>query len=182
LARIDDFRAHLAQGGARPTQFKVNLSFPTGIGVEGIGGAAYAATFMCSSASIPASTIQSIDVPYRGRTVKLAGERVFQNWQVRVLNDGNFAIRKALESWSAQILSHESTTGFMQPNSYVSDMEVVQLDRDDMELRKYRFHNCFPTNISEISLDFGQITQIEEFNVEFSVDYWTVDTGDVQII
>jgi hypothetical protein len=58
----------------------------------------------------------------------------------------------------------------------------VQLDRNDFELRKYKFHNCFPTNISEIALDFGQITQIEEFNVEFSVDYWTVDTGDVQII
>lgn len=180
MARIDDFRAFLTQGGARPTQFRVNLAFPQAIGVQQ-NGAGISGVFMCTSTSLPASTLQSIDVPYRGRTVKLAGERVFQNWQVRVLNDSNFIIRKAMESWSSKILGHESTAGVVVPTLYAVDMEVVQLDRNDMELRKYKFHNCFPTNISEISLDFGQITQIEEFNVEFSVDYWTVDSGDVQI-
>jgi hypothetical protein len=180
MARIDDFRAFLTHGGARPTQFRVNLAFPQAIGVQQ-NGAGISGVFMCTATSLPASTLQSIDVPYRGRTVKLAGERVFQNWQVRVLNDSNFLIRKAMESWSSKILGHESTSGVVVPTLYAVDMEVVQLDRNDMELRKYRFHNCFPTNISEISLDFGQITQIEEFSVEFSVDYWTVDSGDVQI-
>ena len=179
MARIDDFRAFLTQGGARPTQFRVNLAFPQNL--SGANGAAASAVFMCTATSLPASTIQTIEVPYRGRTVKLAGERQFQNWQVRVLNDSNFLIRKALEVWSAGILEHSSTSGAVVPLSYVVPMEVVQLDRNDMELRKYKFHNCFPTNISEISLDFGQVSQIEEFNVEFSVDYWTVESGDSQI-
>lgn len=180
MARIDDFRAFLTQGGARPTQFRVNLAFPQALG--GTNGAAQSAVFMCSATSLPASTIQPIEVPYRGRNVKLAGERQFQNWQVRVLNDSNFLIRKALEVWSAGILEHSSTSGVVVPTLYAVDMEVVQLDRNDFELRKYKFHNCWPINVSEISLDFGAITQIEEFNVEFSVDYWTVDSGDAQIV
>lgn len=179
MARIDDFRAFLTQGGARPTQFRVNLSFPTALGIDST--AAFSGVFMCTATSLPASNIQTIEVPYRGRQVKLAGERVFQNWQVRILNDSNFVIRKALEDWSAQILQHGSTFGITVPVLYAVDMEVVQLDRNELELRKYKFHNCFPTNISEISLDFGAVTQIEEFNVEFSVDYWTVDSGDTQI-
>lgn len=180
MARIDDFRAFLTQGGARPTQFRVNLSFPTAIGVEQ-NGAGVSGIFMCSATSLPASSIQPIEVPYRGRSVKLAGERHFQNWQVRILNDSNFMIRKALESWSSKVLSHGNTSGVVIPTLYAVDMEVVQLDRNDFELRKYKFHNCWPTNISEIQLDFGAVTQIEDFNVEFSVDYWTVDSGDTQI-
>jgi hypothetical protein len=181
MARIDDFRAFLTQGGARPTQFRVNLSFPDAIGVEHTG-AGTSGVFMCNATSLPASTIAPIEVPYRGRNVKLAGERQFQNWQVRILNDSNFLIRKALESWSSRILAHSTTNGVVIPILYAVDMEVVQLDRNDLELRKYKFHNCWPTNISDIALDFGQVTQIEEFTVEFSVDYWSVDSGSAQII
>lgn len=181
MARIDDFRAFLTQGGARPTQFRVNLSFPNAIGVES-NGAGVSGVFMCAATSLPASMIQSIEVPYRGRNIKVAGERHFQNWQVRVLNDSNFLIRKALESWSAKVLAHSSTSGVVVPTLYSVPMEVVQLDRNDLELRKYKFHNCWPVNVSEISLDFGAITAIEEFNVEFSVDYWTVDSGDTKIV
>lgn len=179
MARIDDFRAFLTQGGARPTQFRVNLAFPSALGLN--TSAAEHGVFMCSATSLPASTIQSIEVPYRGRQVKLAGERMFQNWQVRVLNDSNFLIRKQLELWSSRVLQHGSTAGVTVPTLYAVDMEVVQLDRNELELRKYKFHNAWPTNISDINLDFGAVSQIEEFTVEFSVDYWTVDTGDTQI-
>lgn len=179
MARIDDFRAFLTQGGARPTQFRVNLAFPSALGLN--TAAAASGVFMCSATSLPGSTIQTIEVPYRGRNVKIAGERMFQNWQVRIHNDSDFLIRKALEAWSARILQHGSTSGITVPTRYAVDMEVVQLDRNEIELRKYRFHNCWPTNISDINLDFGAANQIEEFTCEFSVDYWSIDTGDTPI-
>lgn len=179
MARIDDFRAHLTQGGARPTQFRVNLAFPGFVG--GGVSAAVKGVFMCSATSLPASSVQPIEVPYRGRNIKIAGERVFQNWQVRILNDSDFVIRKALELWSGRVLEHGATNGLVTPSAYAVPMQVVQLDRNEVPLRTYTFHNCWPQNLSDINLDFGAITQVEDFNVEFSVDYWTVDAGDTVI-
>lgn len=177
MALIDDFRSNLKMGGARPSQFEVILNFPTL--VAGGAKAATAAKFMCSAASLPASTIESIQVPYRGRVIKIAGERSFQNWQIKILNDGDFVIRSALEHWSKSILQHASTSGIVSPTEYTSNLFVRQLGRStaggaiESVQREYKFFNCYPINIAEISLDFGNTTQIEDFTVEFSVDYWT---------
>lgn len=170
MARIDDFRARLAGGGARPSQFKVMLTFPSWVNAG--GNAASAGEFLIKSASLPASVITPIEVPFRGRIAKVAGERQFANWSVAVLNDNDFLIRNALEVWSKGILEHDDTAGRMAPASYTSDMVVQQLDRNDEVLKEYKFFNCYPQSVAEIQLDFANTQQIEEFNVEFSIDYW----------
>ena len=176
MARIDDFRAKLAGGGARPSHFKVMLTFPTWVGGT---NAAKSGEFLIKAASLPASIITPIEVPFRGRIAKVAGERQFANWNVTVLNDNDFLIRNAMEIWSRGILSHSSTNGRLAPSSYTADMIVQQLDRNDIAIKEYKFFNCFPQNVSEIGLDFGATTQIEEFQVEFSVDYWRTAFGGV---
>lgn len=183
MSRIDEFRSYLTQGGARPSQFEVLLPMPDFADSGGVASAN--AKFMCVAASLPASTIQSIEVPYRGRMIKIAGERMFQNWQVTIMNDGNFIIRRALERWSQAILNHGSTAGIVTPRTYVRDLEVKQLGRattyDGIEQvqRHYVFHNCYPINISDIGLDFGDTNTIEKFQVEFSVDYWTTKGQEI---
>lgn len=167
--RIDQFRATLAGGGARPTQFKVMLTFPSWVsGTD----AAIKAEFLVKGASLPASILMPIDVPFRGRPIKIAGERQFQNWNVTVLNDNDFLIRNAFERWSKGILDHSSVNGRLAPASYETDMIVQQLDRNDNPIKEYKFFNCWPQQVSEIQLDFGAVQNIEEFQVEFSVDYW----------
>lgn len=169
MARIDEFRAKLAGGGARPSQFKVMLTFPSWVnGNE----AAVSGEFLVKAATLPASIITPIDVPFRGRLAKLAGERQFANWSVTVLNDNDFLIKNALERWSKGVLDHSTTGGRIAPTSYTSDLVVQQLDRNDVPLKEYKFFNCFPQAIQEIQLDFAATAQIEEFQVEFSVDYW----------
>lgn len=181
MAKIDDFRTNLKGGGARGSQFEVSLTFP-GI-VPGATNAANSAKFMCIGTSLPASTIESIQVPFRGRIIKVAGERSFQNWQVRILNDTDFTLRSALESWSNNILKHSETSGITNPTEYTSTLLVKQLSRSatigatEAVIRSYSFYNCYPITISDIQLDFGDTTRIEEFTVEFSVDYWLA-TGD----
>lgn len=176
MARIDDFRATLVGGGARPSQFRVDLNFPNFIST---GNASInAGSFLVKASSLPASIVSPIDVPFRGRIAKIAGERQFQNWNVTVLNDNNFLIRNAMEIWSASVLEHAHTNGLVAPRTYVVDMQVTQLDRNDNPLKTYIFHNCWPQVVSEIGLDFGNTGAIEEFNVEFSVDYWTATTTD----
>lgn len=169
MARIDSFRAQLSGGGARSSQFKVILTFPTWVsGTD----AAVKGEFLCKATALPASTISPILVPFRGRISKLAGEREFQNWNVTILNDNDFLIRNAMERWSKGILDHQSTVGRLASASYQTDMLVQQLDRNDNVIKQYKFFDCFPQVISEIQLDFGNTQQIEEFTVEFSVDYW----------
>lgn len=169
MAKIDDFRAKLSGGGARPSQFKVILTFPSWVGGN---AAASKGEFLVKAATLPASIITPIEVPYRGRITKLAGERQFANWNVTVLNDNDFLIRNTMERWSKGILDHSSTVGRLSSLSYQTDMLVQQLDRNDVVVKEYKFFNCFPQNVAEIQLDFGAITQIEEFQIEFSVDYW----------
>lgn len=169
MAKINDFRAQLIGGGARPSQFRVMLAFPDWVQAA---GAPHAGEFLIKAAALPASTIQPIEVPFRGRIAKLAGERMFANWNVVVLNDNDFLIRNALEIWSKGILDHASTKGRMVPGSYTKDLVVQQLDRNDLPIKEYKFYNCFPQTVSEIQLDFGDTTQIEQFQCEFSVDYW----------
>ena len=173
MANIDTFRSNLVGGGARASQFRVYLTFPDWVLQSGAAaGAAVSGVFLIKAASLPASLITPIDVPFRGRIAKIAGERQFGNWVVTVLNDNDFTIRKALESWSRGILDHSSTTGRINPVSYTSDLIVQQLDRNENILKEYKFHNCFPQAIAEIQLDFANVQQIEEYQVEFSIDYW----------
>lgn len=169
MAKIDSFRAFLAGGGARPSQFMVSINFPSWVTVP-VNGAAV--QFLVKAASLPASIIIPIDVPFRGRIAKVAGERQFANWNVTVLNDNDFSIRSALEQWSNGILNHTQTNGMVKPLDYSTDLFVTQLNRNDEPIKTYKFVNCFPQQIGEIGLDFGNVSQIEEFPVEFSVDYW----------
>ena len=169
MATIDSFRSALTGGGARPSQFQVALTFPNGMqNVAAIN----AGVFLIKAATLPASSIQSIEVPFRGRMAKIAGERVFGNWQVQILNDTDFLVRKSLEYWSSQILNHGNTTGIVNPSDYTATLTVTQLGRDDVPLRVYQMFNCFPTHIGEIGLDFANAASIQEYPVEFSVDYW----------
>jgi hypothetical protein len=167
--RIDDFRAKLLGGGARPNQFRVQLTFPTWVGGN---IAADAGQFLVRSASLPRSNIIPIDVPFRGRVAKIAGDRMFDNWQIDVLNDNDFVIRNALERWSAGILNHTNAGGRLAPTSYTTNMIVQQLDRNDMVVKEYKFYNCFPQVVGDIRLDAANMQAIEEYNVEFSVDYY----------
>jgi hypothetical protein len=169
MARIDQFRSQLGGGGARPSQFRVLLTFPSWVSGQ---DAAVKGEFLVKAASLPGSTIEPIAVPFRGRQTKLAGEKVFQNWNITVLNDNDFMIRNAFERWSNGILNNDSTIGRLSPSSYQTDMIVQQLDRNDLVIKQYKFFSCWPQAVGEIPLSFDASAQIEEFPVEMSVDYF----------
>lgn len=171
MANISSFRTNLSGGGARPAHFKVTLSYPGGTGLT--GNKATNDSFLIKAASLPASTVQSIEVPWRGRMTKIAGERVFSNWQVTIINDNDFYHRKLLEQWSHKMLNNDMTNGLIKPADYSTDLIVEQLDRNsETAIQTYTFKACWPVSVGEISLDFGNSNAIEEYNVEFSVDYW----------
>lgn len=183
---ISNFRSNgLRLGGARPSLFVVTLQFPT---ISEIApNTSNRAQFLCSATSIPASSIDKVPVGYFGRKIQLAGDRVFQDWQVRVLNDEDFQIRNAMEAWHNSINSIISNrldprVANISPqigNSYKTTAMVTQLSKTgpgdidgDGALKTYKFDGIFPTEVDPIRLDWNSTNQIEEFDVTFAYDWW----------
>ena len=175
MANIADFKSQMIGGGARPNQFRVELTFPTYVPLGVVAG--QRAQFLCRSAQLPASTIEPITVLYRGRPVNFAGERSFQPWTVSIYNDTTFNIRNALEIWQTGIQNYSTTDGRTNPTSYQVDLNVHQLDRGGAIIKSYKFVDAMPINIGPIALDFDQQNQIEQFDVEFVYNYFTSNTG-----
>jgi len=175
LRTISDFKSKLTGGGARANLFEVVLTFPD--------AAAPAqevldkSRFLVKGARLPASNIAQIEVPFRGRVLKIAGDRTFDSWTVTVINDTDFAIRSAFENWMNTINKLNDNTGLVNPAAYQSDAFVFQLDRDGQSIRKYRFYDIFPTQVGPIELSYDA-QGIQEFTVELQVQYIEILKGD----
>jgi len=170
LRKITDFKSKLTGGGARPNLFEVELAFPDSISID--NDVKDKSRFLVKSAALPASNITPIDINFRGRILKIAGDRTFDTWTITVINDTDFAIRSAFEKWMNVINKLSDATGFNDPAEYQEDAFVHQLDRDGSTLRTYKFFDIFPTNISQMDLSYETIDTVEEFTVELQVLYW----------
>ena len=190
---IDSFKSKLVGGGARPNLFEVLLNFPTGTKGD-TSDFDEKARFLVKAANLPASNITPIDIPFRGRNLKIAGDRTFDVWTVTVINDTDFAIRNAMERWMNGMNNLQNATGETTPNDYQTDAYVYQLGRNGIAaanstqgtaqldgpkngdkvpvLKAYKFHGIFPTNISAIELSYDQPDTIEEFTVDLQVQWW----------
>ena len=71
----------------------------------------------------------------------------------------------------------DDATGTQDPALYQPDAYVHQLDRDGSTLRTYKFHDVFPTNISQMDLSYETTDTIEEFTVEMQVQWWEALRG-----
>lgn len=195
LRTITAFKSKLQGGGARPNLFEVEIpSFPVAAGQNvwrtGDNQEADTFKFLCKTAQLPASNISEIAVPFRGRTLKVAGDRTFDTWTVSVINDENFLLRNAFEAWMQGISKNSNNTGATNPGSYMTYALVHQLGRGAdrgiqsttnsdapngqtiTPLKTYTFYDIFPTEVSAIDLSYDSSDVIEEFTVTFQVQYW----------
>jgi hypothetical protein len=173
MANINDFKAKLAGGGARANQFKVTMPFP---GYAQVGGEIEELAFLCKITQLPAMTVGSIVVPFRGRQIKIAGDRTFADWTITVINDTNFKIRNAFERWQNGINNMTDGEGLTNPADYQVDAFVDQLDRNGATLKSYTLRGAYPTEIAAIELDYGNNDTIEEFQVTFNYQYFESNT------
>jgi len=178
---IDDFKGRLVGGGARPNLFEVDIQLPQGLGIAGNEQDVQATMrFMIKASQLPASTVGDIPVAFRGRVLHVAGDRTFEPWTVTVINDTDFKIRSAMERWSNAINKHSDDSGIIDPNVYQSVATVDQLGRAQNKdgnkqipvLRRYKFKGIYPTQVTTIDLDYGSTDTIEEFQVQFQVNWW----------
>lgn len=162
---VERFKAELANGGARPNQFAVQLTFPNY--VAGRAAAIKKGPFLVTAAELPGQTIGIAPVYYRGRLVKYAGDREFAPFNCTILNDSAFTIRTALEQWMNGIEDMQNKTGRLAPSQYQTDMFITQLDRNGVVLKSYKLLGAFPTELGTVPLDFGSNDQMSNFPVSF---------------
>lgn len=168
---ISKFKGLLGAGGARPNQFRVILNWPGY--VTSVPDREF--SLLVTGAALPASTVNPTLVQYRGREVKLAGERIFDPWTVTIINDTEMSLRKPFEEWMNGMNDLEANTGVLTPTDYQADLQVEHLDRNDEVLMTYTLYNAFPINMSEIALQYGQNDVIEEFTVTFNYSHYLTD-------
>jgi len=192
---LDTFKSKLLGGGVRPNFFEVELKFPT-LGIDD-NDVSDRTRFLVKGANLPASIIAPISVPFRGRELKIAGERSFDSWTITVINDSNFVLRDAFEKWANIINKVSDNAGEVDPTVYQQEAYVHQLGRAPITnqagvpatsgntvpiLRSYHFHGVFPTNVSSIELSYDQNNVIEEFSVEFQVQWWEALNENGQVV
>jgi len=174
LRKITDFKSKLSGGGTSSNLFEVELAFPAAINVDST--VLDKSRFLVKAANLPASNVTPVEVAFRGRTLRLAGDRTFESWTITILNDTDFAIRSAFEKWSNYMNRLSDATGTTDPAAYQTDAFVYQLNRDGSILRTYHFYDIFPTSIASIPLSY-ETDGIQEFTVEMQVHWWEAIKG-----
>ena len=181
-ANVSQFLQTIGQG-VKPNMFLIDIQFPASIALQTEDQ--NLTNILCKSAALPGSNLGVIEVPFRGRTVKIAGDRTFDTWTTTFFNDKDFKLRAFFEQWANSINTHEGNTApLFTPNNsdgYMADLGVKQLEKDASEegaiLREYTLKYCFPTNVSSIDLAYDSNDQIEEFTVEWQYSYFTAEGG-----
>ena len=161
----DDFKARLILGGARPNLFEDEMAIPTEDIFPEIGDTTF--RMMIKGAQLPASNIAEVVVPFRGRQLKVAGDRRFDPWTITVINDGDFKLREAFEKWANFITKVSDGSGTINPNDYQVNWIVNQLGRAKFTegkavdsdsklpvLRRYYMQCCWPSQVSPIELNY----------------------------
>ena len=183
---IDSFKSRLVSGGARPNLFEVEMDFPSQVGIFDDEVENTRHRMLIKGAQLPASNIAEVVVPFRGRQLKVAGDRRFDPWTITVINDGDFKLRTAFERWANYIIKVSDGSGTINPSDYFADWRVNQLGRAQTDLntrgensaatlpvlRRYNMKGCWPSAVSGIELSYDTADTIEEFQVTLQVQWW----------
>ena len=177
--RLNTFLDKIGEG-VKPNMFVVDIAWPASLAEAPTGDNVDLVNLLCKSAALPASNLGVIEVPFRGRTVKIVGDRTFDTWSATFFNDKDFKIRAYFEKWLERMNTHEANSAPLYTPStstgYMATVKVKQMRKDDQTsgsiLRQYDLRYAFPTSISQIDLAYDSNDQIEEFTVEFQYSYW----------
>ena len=184
---LDSFKAMMTGGGARSNLFEIELDWHAATKLDTRGNFDLRTRMLVKAASLPASTISNIAIPFRGRQLKIAGDRTFEPWSITVINDIDFDIRNSFERWMNLMNKHEDNAGLTDPTEYQKNIIVRQLGRSKVQgmstkdeeipvLKEYQFRGVFPTTVSSIDLSYENTDAIEEFTVE--LEYQWFDSRD----
>lgn len=174
-ADVNTFLSHFTGGGARPNRYEVFISFPNFLGIRDTA-IMQKISFTCEATSIPASNLGDCIVHYKGREVKVPGDRTFDDWTVTIVIDSDFMGRDIFERWSSGMLGNNSN--LVNSPAEINNVNIFgqatihALDRYDQVTRKYQVISMYPKTVSEISLGYSANNEVMKQQVTFSINGW----------
>ena len=171
------------RGGVRPNLFSVEHAFPAGIDDPGIEGAdkTKVVPYLCKSAALPATNVGTVELPFRGRVIKVPGDRTYETWTATFYMDDSFSLRSAYEKWISLTNGVDANLATADIVDTWEDITISQLDKfggssgrgnnDLKNLRTYKLVQAFPVSVSQVSLAYDNNDSYEEFDVEFAYQY-----------
>ena len=176
---LTNFKGALKQGGARPSLFEFNISAaPTGV------TAFTDLKYFCSVSALPPLTVTPIERQYFGRTVKMPGDMVFGDLSTTIIQTESADERNSIEQWMDKINSHLGNT-----RDYGSSMgdewgtaKLTQYAKDGTTaLMTVTFEGVWPTTLSEIALSYDTVSDIEQYDVTWAYQYYTIKGTGVAV-
>ena len=184
-ASVNSFLANFTGSGARPNRYEVIIGFPNFLGLTDTS-IQQKISFTCHSTSLPASELGTATVPYKGREIKVPGDRTFQDWECSILIDSDFVGRDVFEKWSAGMLGN--TTNLTKSNNEINTLQIFGqaqvnlLDRHDNVIKRYQITGMFPTNIGSIALSYSNNNTVMEQPVTFAINSYEAFDADGVVI
>ena len=169
------------KGAVRPNLFQVQHDFPSN---DGLKVTKDLATYLCKSAALPASTVGTVELPFRGRVIKVPGDRTFESWTATFYMDDAFELRGAYEKWVELTNTVDANTAAANMTDVLKDITVTQMDKFNgsatgfANIREYRLVSAFPVSVSQVSIAYDNNDSYEEFDVEFAYQYFETGIGN----
>ena len=176
------------RGGVRPNLFQVEHNWPgtnlTEPKLEGLTD--NPVMYMCKSAALPATNVGTVELPFRGRVVKVPGDRTYETWTATFYNDDAFKLRSAYEKWisltngvDANLAEADIADTFR--NIYVSQLDKFSGGANKLKtIRTYELVGAWPVSVGQIAVAYDNNDSYEEFDVEFAYQYHITSDGDGQ--
>ena len=168
---ITKFNTQYSGDYARPNLFEVSI-------------AQMDTKMMIKTASLPATTVGVVEVPYQNRKMKIPGDRTFTDWTATIINDEAYVVREALLGWQSEITGFSDFISFIDVSAAHREITIQPLNRggefSDHSVRIYGW----PSEVGAIDLSWETVDAIQEYTVTFAVswDDGGIDAGDVAVL
>ena len=172
---LSTFQGALATGGARPSLFDLEVSgTPAGVNDTKLEDVKY----FCNVSALPPLTVTPIERQYFGRTVKIPGDMVFGDLSTTIIMTEGGDERSELEIWMNEIngtVTNAMNASHVTSNGFAATVKLHQYgkDGDDSPIHTVTFVDCWPSTIGEIALSYDTASDIEQFDVTWTYNYYT---------
>ena len=168
---VNTFNEQYTGDYARPNLFEVNIA-----GIQ--------SHMFVKAASLPASTVGMVEVPYQNRKIKIPGDRTFADWTATVIQDEGYVLRTALLNWQAAITGFSVMTSTAGVATSHKKIEIQPYNRDGSSSTHKANVYGWPSEIGSVELSWETIDTVQEYTVTFSIswDDGGIDAADVAVL
>ena len=172
---LSTFQTALASGGARPSLFELEITgTPAGVSDPSLANVKY----FCNVSALPPLTVTPIERQYFGRTVKIPGDIVYGDLSTTIIMTEASTQRSELEKWMNEIngtVDNKMNTLYDTANGFGGTVKLLQYGKDGSATpdQTIEFVDCWPNTIGEIALSYDTASDIEQFDVTWSYNYYT---------